>query len=80
MDQEKILAQYESEMATWLADPEAEQERDDELQQALRDEELQQNTDFHAVYGEYKTVIDIESGDILSGRLPKRAQALVAEW
>jgi hypothetical protein len=52
MGQEKILAQYESEMATWLADPEAEQERDDELQQALRDEELQQNTDFHAVYGE----------------------------
>ena len=35
---------------------------------------------FHAVYGEYKAVIDIESGDTLSGQLPKRAHALVAEW
>ena len=35
---------------------------------------------FHAVYGEFKEVIDIESGDSLSGQLPQRAQALVAEW
>jgi len=35
---------------------------------------------FHAVYGEQKAVIDIESGETLSGQLPKRAQALVAEW
>lgn len=35
---------------------------------------------FHAVYGESEAVIDIESGEIISGKLPKRALALVAEW
>ena len=35
---------------------------------------------FHAVYGESKAVIDIESGETLHGRLPKRAEGLVAEW
>ena len=35
---------------------------------------------FHAVYGESEAVIDIESGEVISGKLPKRALALVAEW
>jgi hypothetical protein len=35
---------------------------------------------FHAVYGESEAVIDIESGELISGKLPKRALALVAEW
>ena len=35
---------------------------------------------FHAVYGEYEAVIDIESGEIISGKLPKRALGLVREW
>jgi hypothetical protein len=35
---------------------------------------------FHAVYGEFEAVIDIERCDIISGRLPKRVLALVAEW
>jgi len=35
---------------------------------------------FHAVYGELKAVIDIESGAVIAGKLPKRALAMVAEW
>ena len=35
---------------------------------------------FHAVYGGSKAVIDIESGEVIAGKLPKRAFALVAEW
>ncbi|MBI2820025.1 MAG: DUF4160 domain-containing protein [Acidobacteria bacterium] len=35
---------------------------------------------FHAVYGESEAVIDIESGEVISGRLPKRALGLVGEW
>ena len=35
---------------------------------------------FHAVYGGSKAVIDIESGELISGKLPKRALALVMEW
>ena len=35
---------------------------------------------FHAVYGDSEAVIDIESGETISGQLPKRAQALVVEW
>jgi hypothetical protein len=35
---------------------------------------------FHAVYGEYKAVIDIESGDVTSGKVPKRVLALIQEW
>ncbi len=35
---------------------------------------------FHAVYGESEAVIDIETGEVISGQLPKRALALVAEW
>jgi hypothetical protein len=35
---------------------------------------------FHAVYSEFEAVIDIESGDVISGELPKRALSLVSEW
>ncbi len=35
---------------------------------------------FHAVYGEFEAVIDIETGMVISGELPKRALSLVSEW
>ena len=35
---------------------------------------------FHAKYGEHKAKIDIETGLILAGSLPKRALGLVEEW
>ena len=35
---------------------------------------------FHAVYGEFEVVLDIETGMVLSGQLPRRALALVREW
>ena len=35
---------------------------------------------FHAAYGEFEVVVDIENGEVLSGRLPKRALSLVIEW
>ena len=35
---------------------------------------------FHAVYGEFEALIDIESGEVISGKLPRRALALVSEW
>ena len=34
---------------------------------------------FHAIYGEYEATIGLESG-VVTGRLPKRALALVMEW
>lgn len=35
---------------------------------------------FHAIYGESEAVIEISTGGILEGRLPRRAAKLVAEW
>ena len=35
---------------------------------------------FHAEYGEYEAVYKIETLEILRGRLPRRAHALVVEW
>jgi hypothetical protein len=35
---------------------------------------------FHVEYAEFKAVVDIESGKILAGRLPKRCASLVEEW
>jgi hypothetical protein len=32
------------------------------------------------VYGEFEAVIDIETGDVIAGELPKRALSLVSEW
>ena len=35
---------------------------------------------FHAIYGEYNGVFDIESLELIEGDLPNRAQKLVKEW
>jgi hypothetical protein len=35
---------------------------------------------FHAIYGRFDAEIEIASGVILKGTLPKRAQRLVREW
>ena len=35
---------------------------------------------FHVKYGEHKAVIDIQTLDIIQGKLPRRAHALVREW
>ncbi|MBE6015823.1 MAG: DUF4160 domain-containing protein [Lachnospiraceae bacterium] len=34
----------------------------------------------HALYGEFVGIIDISSGKMVKGDLPKRAQELVEEW
>ncbi len=35
---------------------------------------------FHACYGENEIRVNIETGEILSGTFPRRAQRLVLEW
>lgn len=35
---------------------------------------------FHAIYAEFEAEIDIRTLEVLRGRLPKRALALVLEW
>jgi hypothetical protein len=35
---------------------------------------------FHAEYGEYEAAYEVETLDILRGRLPRRAHAMVVEW
>ena len=35
---------------------------------------------FHAAYGEFEALVSVETGEVLEGRLPKRAAKLVAEW
>lgn len=35
---------------------------------------------FHARYGEHEAQIEIDSGELLRGALPRRARTLVAEW
>ncbi len=35
---------------------------------------------FHARYGENEIRVNIETGEILSGTFPRRAQRLVLEW
>ena len=34
----------------------------------------------HAIYGEYIGIIDIQTGQMLEGDLPKRALKMVQEW
>lgn len=34
----------------------------------------------HAIYGEYIGAVDIKTGDMLEGDLPKRALRMVQEW
>lgn len=35
---------------------------------------------FHAIYGEYNAVFEIQTLEMLEGDLPVRAQRLVREW
>lgn len=35
---------------------------------------------FHAVYGEYNSVYNIETLEVIEGDLPPRAKRLVKEW
>lgn len=35
---------------------------------------------FHAIYGEYSAVFDIQTLQMIEGDLPVRAQMLVREW
>ena len=35
---------------------------------------------FHAVYGDSEAIIEMETGAIIDGSLPRRALKLVAEW
>ncbi len=35
---------------------------------------------FHAVYGEYVGLFNIDTLDMIEGDLPKRARRLVSEW
>ncbi len=35
---------------------------------------------FHVVYAEYRASVEIETGRIVVGRLPRRALQLVREW
>lgn len=35
---------------------------------------------FHALYAEYEVIVNIKTLEILRGRMPKRAMALVLEW
>ena len=35
---------------------------------------------FHALYGEFEALVDIRTLEIMEGKLPHRALALVLEW
>ena len=35
---------------------------------------------FHALYGEYNGVFEIETLDMIEGDLPNKAQKLIKEW
>ena len=35
---------------------------------------------FHAIYGEYNGVFDIETLEMIEGDLPRRAQRMIEEW
>jgi hypothetical protein len=35
---------------------------------------------FHAIYGDYEALIDIQKNEIISGTLPPRVLGLVVEW
>jgi hypothetical protein len=35
---------------------------------------------FHAIYGEHQAKVDIATGEVFEGRLPRRAQRFVREW
>ncbi len=35
---------------------------------------------FHAIYGEFNAVFDLDTLDVIEGDLPNRAERLVKEW
>jgi len=35
---------------------------------------------FHAIYGEHEAEVEIATGGVLRGHLPRRARRLVEEW
>ena len=35
---------------------------------------------FHAIYAEYEALIQVDSGEVIRGRLPRTASGLVEEW
>lgn len=35
---------------------------------------------FHAKYGEYMGIVDIRTGELIEGELPRRALRLVEDW
>jgi hypothetical protein len=35
---------------------------------------------FHAIYGEYEVKINVETLEVIEGKLPRRALGLVLEW
>lgn len=35
---------------------------------------------FHALYGEYEVLIHIQTLEVIRGRMPRRALALILEW
>jgi hypothetical protein len=35
---------------------------------------------FHAVYAEHEALVDIDTGDVIEGALPRAAARLVKEW
>ena len=35
---------------------------------------------FHAEYGEYNAMINIQTGEIIEGQIPRKALVLVQEW
>jgi Domain of unknown function (DUF4160) len=35
---------------------------------------------FHAIYGEHEAELEIATGNVLDGKLPRRALGLVTEW
>ena len=35
---------------------------------------------FHALYGEFEVLVDIQTLEVIKGKMPRRAFALVIEW
>ena len=35
---------------------------------------------FHAIYGDHEAIIDIGSGLVLDGRLPRGALSMISQW
>ncbi len=35
---------------------------------------------FHALYAEYEIIVNIQTLEVMSGKMPKRALALILEW